>query len=173
MRDLQSARGNLYRIAAHAKRPALKRNVVADILKLDKLRDNRITFYRLPLAHRESHRHVIFFRTNTIDARDRGHDDAIFTLEQGAGSSVAHAVDLLVNAAVFFDEGIGARDIGFGLVIIVIGHEIFHRVIGEEGFELTIKLRRQSFIRRKDQRRTLQFLNGLGNGEGLARPRRA
>jgi len=37
-----------------------------------------------------------------------------------------------------------ARHIGFRLVIIVIGHEIFDGVVREEALELAVKLRRQS-----------------------------
>jgi hypothetical protein len=42
---------------------------------------------------------------------------------------MAHAVDLLVDRGILLDIGVGARDIGFGLVVIVIADEIFDRVV--------------------------------------------
>ena len=44
---------------------------------------------------------------------------------------MAQALDVLINGGVFFDIGIGLRDIGFWLVVVVIGDEVFHRVIGQ------------------------------------------
>ena len=45
---------------------------------------------------------------------------------------MAHAVDLLVDRGFFLDIGVGARNIGFGLVVVVIGDEILDRVVGKE-----------------------------------------
>ena len=53
---------------------------------------------------------------------------------------MAHTVDLFIDGGVFFDEGVGARDVGFGLVVVVVGDEIFDGVVGEEGFEFGVEL---------------------------------
>ena len=82
---------------------------------------------------------------------------------------MAHAVDLLVNIAFFFDIGVGARHIGFRLVIIVIRNEILDRIFWKEGFELAIKLRRERFVGGKNKRWTLGAVDDLRHGEGLAR----
>ena len=66
------------------------------------------------------------------------------------------------------DVGVGARDIGFGLVIVVVADEIFDRVVGEEALELAVELGGEDLVRRDDQRRPLQGLDDLGHGEGLA-----
>jgi hypothetical protein len=79
------------------------------------------------------------------------------------------AVDLLVDGAFFFDIGIGARHIGFGLIIIVERDEIFHRIVGEELFELAIELGGQSFVGRKNEGGALGLADELGDGEGFAR----
>ena len=70
---------------------------------------------------------------------------------------------------VLLDIGVGARDIGFRLVIVVIGDEILHRVVGKEALELAVELRRQRLVRSQDQGRPLRRLDHLGHGEGLAR----
>ena len=66
------------------------------------------------------------------------------------------------------DEGVGARDVGLRLVIVVVGDEILDRVFREEFLELGIELRGQRLVRRQDQGRALRLLDHLGHGEGLA-----
>ncbi len=82
---------------------------------------------------------------------------------------MAEAINLLVHRRVFFDIGIGARNIGFGLVIVVIGDKILDRIIWEKGFHLSIKLSRQSFVMCQDKGRALQIFDDLGHGEGFTR----
>ncbi len=82
---------------------------------------------------------------------------------------MAHAVDLLVHRGVLLDIGVGARDIGFGLVVVVIRDEILDRVLGEEALHLGIELRGQCLVGGEDEGRALHCLDHLGHGEGLAR----
>ena len=88
-------------------------------------------------------------------------------------AAMPHAVDLLVDRGFLLDIGVGARDVGFGLVVVVVGDEIFDRVVGEERLELAVELRGQRLVRRQDQRRALRRLDHLGHGEGFARSRHA
>ena len=86
----------------------------------------------LALLHLEGHGGIGFDIADAIDAGDGGDDDHIIALKKGAGGGVAHAVDLLVDGAFLLDEGVGAGDIGFRRVVIVIGDEIFHGVFREK-----------------------------------------
>ena len=54
------------------------------------------------------------------------------------------------------------------LVIVIVTDEIFDRVVGEEAFELAIKLRSQNLVGRKDKRWPLQCLNDFSDGKGFA-----
>jgi hypothetical protein len=65
---------------------------------------------------------------------------------------VAHPVDLLVDRGVLLDVGVGARDVGLGLVVVVVGDEVLDRVVGEELAQLAVELRGQRLVRRQDQR---------------------
>ena len=80
---------------------------------------------------------------------------------------MAHAVDLFVDRRFFFDEGIRARHIGFGLVIVVIRDEILHRIIRKEAFEFAIKLCGERFVRRQNEGGALRLGNDLRHGEGF------
>ena len=107
-------------------------------------------------------------RADAVDAGDGGDDDDVVALQQRARRRVAHAVDLLVDRGFLLDVGVRARHIGFGLVVVVIGDEVFDGVVGEEALELAVELRRQRLVGREDQRRALRRLDDLGHGEGLA-----
>ena len=98
-------------------------------------------------------------------ARD---DDDVAPFEDRAGRRVAHPVDLLVERRFLFDIGVGARDVGLGLVIIVIGDEILDRVLREEALHLAIELRRQRLVRRQDDRRAAGARDDMRHRKGLA-----
>ena len=130
-------------VAAHAERAAreIRRALV---LQRDEIGDELALLDALALLDDEGHRRIGLDRADTVDARHGGDDDHVVALEQRARRRVAHAVDLLVDRGILLDVGVGARDIGFRLVVIVIGDEIFHRVVGEEILELAVKLRGQA-----------------------------
>ena len=120
-------------------------------------------------GEREGHRGVGLDRADAVDAGHRGDDDDVVALQHRARRGVAHAVDLLVDRGFLLDIGVGARHVGFGLVVVVVGDEILDRVVGKEALELAVELRRQRLVGREDQRRPLRRLDHLGHGEGLAR----
>ena len=65
------------------------------------------------------------------------------------------------------------RNIRFGLEIVVIAHEVFHRIVGEERLEFLVELRRQRLVVREDQRRLAYVLDDVRHGERLAGTRDA
>ncbi len=80
-----------------------------------------------------------------------------------------HPVDLLVDGRFFLDIGVGPRHIGFGLIVVVVGNEVFDGIVGEEALELAVELRRQRLVGGEDQGRPVGGGDHLGHGEGLAR----
>ena len=155
-------------VAAHAERAAHEIHVAALVLLGDEVGEQGALVEPVADLHLEGHGGVGLDRADTVDAGDRGDDDDVVALEQRARGRVAHAVDLLVDRGFLLDEGVGARHIGFRLVVVVVGDEIFDRVVGEEVLELGIELRGQRLVRRQDERRALRLLDHLGHGEGLA-----
>ena len=81
---------------------------------------------------------------------------------------MAHFVNGFVNGRVFCDICVGLRDIGFGLVVIVIGYEILYCIFREKRSELTVELCRERFIGCYHKARSLELLYYVGHSEGLA-----
>ena len=61
------------------------------------------------------------------------------------------------------------REIGLGLVVIVVADEVLDRVLGEEPLELVVELGRQRLVVGDDERGLLDPLDNVRNGKGLAR----
>ena len=79
-------------------------------------------------------------------------------------------LDLLVHRAVFLDVRVGLRDVGLGLVVVVIADEVLDRVVGEELPELVGQLRGERLVRCHDQCRSLDALDHMSDREGLPGP---
>ena len=99
-------------------------------------------------AHPQGNDHVLIVDgvTQAVQAADGSHNDHIPPLRKGRGGRVAQPVNFLVDGGVLLDIGIRMGDIGLRLVVIVVGDEIFHRVIREEGLQLAGQLGRQGFV---------------------------
>ena len=89
--------------------------------------------------------------------------------EERAGGRQAQPVDLFVDLGLFLDVGVAAGDIRFRLIVVVVGDEILHGVVGKELAKLGVELRRQGLVVGDDERGLLNFLDDAGDGVGLAR----
>ncbi len=160
---------NLDHIAAHPERAAEEIAARALVLQRHQVGDDLALVDALALLERERHRRIGLDRADAVDARHRRHDDDVVAFEQRTRRRVAHAVDLLVDRGFLLDIGVGARDVGLRLVVVVVGDEILDRVVGKERLELAVELRGQRLVGREDQRRALRLLDHLRHREGLAR----
>ena len=165
---LEVGRPDLERIAADPEGAAGEALVVAAVLLLDEVGDDAALVVGLADDEVLGHRAIGLDRADAVDAGDRGDDDDVVALQQRPGGRVAHPVDLLVDLAFLLDIGVGAGDVGLGLVVVVVGDEVFDRVLGEEALELAVELGGQRLVRRQDDRRALRGFDDLGDGEGLA-----
>src|SRR6201989_2823925 len=86
----------------------------------------------------------------------------------GGGGGVPEAVDLVVDRAVLLDVEILRRDVGLGLVVVVIGDEVVDLVLGEELAELVAELRAERLVVGDDERGTLALGDRRRHREGLA-----
>ncbi len=86
---------------------------------------------------------------------------------------MAEFIYLVVYGKVLFYIRIGTRDVRFRLIVVVIGNEKFHSVLGEKFSELVTQLRRQRLIMRYNESRTVNVVNDVCHGKSFARPRNA
>ncbi len=117
----------------------------------------------------EEHAEVEVGIADTVDARHRGDDDDVAPLEDRLRGRQAQLVDLVVLGHLLFDVEIVLRDVGLGLVVVVVGDEVLDAVLREEVLELLVKLRGEGFVVAEDERRPIDGLDDLGDGEGLPR----
>ena len=59
-------------------------------------------------------------------------------------------------------------NVGFGLVIVVVGNEVLHGVVGKELLELRGQLGRERLVVGDNDSRALDLLDDVGHGEGFA-----
>jgi hypothetical protein len=99
-----------------------------------------------------------------------GDDDHVVALQKRPGRRVAHPVDLLVDGGFLLDVGVRARDVGLRLVVVVVGDEILHRVVGEERLELAVELGGERLVGGENEGRALGVGDHLRHREGFSRP---
>ena len=81
-------------------------------------------------------RAVLLGTTETVDGGDAGDHDNVTTGEQRARRVVAQPIYILIDLGVLLDEGVRARDVRLGLVVVVVADEVLDGVVGEELGEL-------------------------------------
>ena len=67
------------------------------------------------------------------------------------------------------DVRVRGRHVGLGLVVVVVGDEVFDRVVREEALEFLIELGGERLVVRHHQRRPVDARDALGHRERLAR----
>ena len=128
-RRLRVGREDLERVAAHAERAAARAPCRCGCTGSRRAcaaarRGRRI-------AALDQHLAVVVVglrRAEAEDARHRGDDDHVAAREQRRRRGVAQPVDLLVDRRVLLDVEVLARDVGLGLVVVVVGDEVLDRV---------------------------------------------
>ena len=75
---------------------------------------------------------------------------------------------LVINGAVLFDINVLTRHIGFRLIIVIVGHEIFHGIVRKKLLELRAKLSGKYLIMGKHERWTVYPSNNVCHSKGLA-----
>ena len=155
-------------VAPHAELARLKLDVAPLVLDVDQLAEHLVAIDHLAERQADHHGAVVLRRAQAVDARDAGDDDHVAAADQRAGGRQPQAVDLLVDRGVFFDVDVALRDVGFGLVVVVVADEVVDGVVGEEFLEFAVELGGQGLVVRHHQRGPLLLLDDVGHGEGLA-----
>ena len=159
---------DFHRIAPHTELVAGEGHVVPIVLDVHQMGDQFLPGHRHTGAEGGDLRLIFLRRAERIDAGHAGHHDHVTPLEQGTGGAVAKLIDLLIDQSVLFNIHILAGDVGLRLVVIVIGNEVFHRILGEKFPQFRAQLGGQGFVMRQHQGGTVQPGDHVGHGKGLA-----
>ena len=91
---------------------------------------------------------VKVFRISYTVKAAHGRDDyhVAPSAKEGTCGTQAELFYLVVNGEVLFDVGIGRRQIGLRLIIIVVGHEILDGIGRKEGLEFSVELCGQRLV---------------------------
>ena len=159
---------DLDHVAPHPEGAARKLDVVALVLDVDQLAQEVV-----PLQHHAGTQgdHLAFVLagvTHRINARHGRDDDHVPALAQCGGGAVAEAVDLLVDRGVLLNVCVRGRDVGLGLVIIVVADEVLHAAVGEEGLQFRAELGREGLVVGDNEGGPLDLLDDGGHRKRLA-----
>ena len=125
-------------IAARAERAAMQVHVVALVLNIGQPPQNMLSVNHLPALGGKGHVRVGARIAEAVNAGDAGDNNHVAPLKQGARGGMAQAVNIFVDGGIFFNVGVGRRDVGFRLVIIVITDEIFDGVVRKKFLEFAV-----------------------------------
>jgi hypothetical protein len=100
--------GELDGIAADAELAAVELDVVAGVLEVDEFSRSWSRVISWFDAEGDDHGLVILLAADAVDAGDAGDHDHVAPGEQRAHGREPQAFDLLVDAGILFDEGVGA-----------------------------------------------------------------
>ena len=146
-------------------------HVVPVILDLDQLRHHFIPVLDHARAQGDHHVLIVHRVSQTVDTGYTGNDDDIAAFGQRHGGGETELVDLIVDGGVLGDVGIRGGDVGFGLVVVIVGDKVFNRIVREELFEFTIQLRCECLIMGNDQCRLVQLRYHICHRKCLSRSR--
>ena len=160
---------NFDRIPPDPKLAPLGRRIVPLILDFHQTGQELLPGDGLPRFQSQNHSLVILGRAQAVNTGDAGDHDHILTGQQTSRGRQSEAFDLLVNGGIFFDVGVSPGDVGLGLVVVEVTHEVLHGVIRKKGLQLAVQLGRQRLVVTHHQSGNPEFLDDVGHREGLAR----
>ena len=155
-------------VATNPVSSAAQLHVIATVLHFSQAPQDGSLIDHFAARQVQHHTQVLGGIAKSIDCRYGRHDDGVRPLQQRLCCRQTHLLNVLVYRGVFFNVGIRGRHVGFGLVVVVIGNEVFNRIFRKKIPKLAIQLGGKGFVRRQNQRWPLFMLNHVGNGEGLA-----
>ena len=162
---------HVHGVAPHTEGPSREVIVVAIVLDVNELTNEIVTLKWLRLVHVGSKSRIVLRAADAVDAAYGGDHDHVAAREQTRRGLVAQLLDLLVYGGVLLDVGVRLRNIGLGLVVIVVAHKVHDGIVGKELPHLGSHLRGQRLVGLHDECGLLHALYGLGHREGLARAR--
>src|SRR5881394_3931580 len=148
---------DLHGIAAHPESAALEPDVVALILDRDEVREERVAAARFAFAGRDEELAIQLGITQAVDRGDAGDDDDVVTLHQARRRAQPQPLDVVVDRRVLGDIRVRRRNVGLGLVVVVVRDEELDGARRKQRLELAVELGRERLVVGQHQRGTAQL----------------
>ena len=158
----------LERVASNAEAGTRDLRVVALVLEVDEVAQDRVPTILAALPQSQHGRTVVHRCTQAVDAGDAGHDDHVPPLEKRVRGRVAQLVDLVVAARILLDVRVRARQVGLGLVVVEVADEVLDSVVRKERPELRVQLGGERLVVGQDERGLAVAGDDIGHRPGLA-----
>ena len=155
-------------VAPHPAFPPFERHVVPLVLDRHEFLEQAVAGQRHAGCQTDDHRPVVLRRAEPVDARHAGHHDHVPAADQGARRGEPETVDLLVDRGILLDEDVPLRNVGLGLVVVVVADEVVDGVVGEEVAKLGVELRGQRLVVGEHERRAADLGDHVGHRERLS-----
>ena len=146
-------------VPADTEIPAVKHRVIPLVLERNKLGGKRADVEFFPDFNVNAHIAVQIRHSQSVNARNGRNDDNVAPFHKTVRRGKAQFVYFLIDCRVLFDVEVARRNVGFRLVIIVVGNKIFDGVVREKSLELAVELGGKRFVVAYDERRTLHTFN--------------
>ncbi len=173
VRLLHVRRKDLDGIAAHAEGALLEARIVAAVLDAHEVGQDGIASPLLAGLHGDHEPPVLDRVTEAVDGAHGGDDDHVTALHETGGCPQPQRLDVLVDRRILLDVDVGRRDVCLRLVVVVVRDEVLDRIVRKKLPELTVQLRRQRLVVRKDERRLAIVGEHVRQRHRLARARDA
>ena len=154
-------------VPLHPELPGGEVQIVALELDVDEAREDLAPGHPGPLPYLEALVPEVLGVPQPVDAGDGCHDDDVLPPREGRGGREAHLLDPGVDLGVLLDVLVLRRDVGLGLVVVIVGDEVLHPVLGEEVPELVEELGGERLVVGHDQRGLPHRLDDVRHREGL------
>ena len=129
--ELAESRHDVDRVAVDAERGRLQLALGAGVERFDELVEEVFVVDDLPDLDADGRGVEVGGVAGAVEARDARYDDDVAASRQQRGDGLKpHLLDLVVDREVFFNIGVRRRKVGFGLVVVVVGDEVFDGVFG-------------------------------------------
>lgn len=166
-------REDLDGVATHPEGAPGEGQVVARVLDVHEAAQQLVAVDLVADLERHHAVHVLLWGTEAVDAGDRGDHDDVPAGEQRVGRGVAQALHFLVDRGVLLDVGVRLRDVGLGLVVVVVRDEVLDGVVRQQLAEFVRQLGGQRLVRGHHESGTLELLDHPRRGGGLSGAGRA
>ena len=166
-------RDDLHRVPAHPETTTGERQVVAGVLDVDQRSEQQVTLHGVADLHRQRPVQVRLRGTQAVDAGHRRHHYDVPPGQQRHGCRVPQPFHIGVDRGVLLDVGVGLRDVGLRLVVVVVRDEVLDRVLREQFTQLVGQLGGERLVRRHHQRRPLHPFDQPRGGRRLTGAGRA